>query len=176
MPQLQAKAAQATENDLLAQLLGISSDSPLAKVRSQRADITRYIQGSYDALLAPADPAGVSLVERGLIALRVATLTGSHLLVEHYRDYLRQLGESVTTIAAVESIPIAVVLSPRLAALIKHTDLLTRQPASASSDQIVELRAQGLGAREIVTIAQLISFLSFQVRTSAALQVLQEAA
>ncbi|MFN8439478.1 MAG: CMD domain protein [Caldilineaceae bacterium] len=174
MTRTQPLVTEQTTTDTLNQLVGILPDTPLAQLRSQRADIARFIQGSYDALLTPSQTSGVTWVERGLIALRVATLTSCSPLVRHYRNHLRQLGESVTTIAAVESVPLAVLLSPRLTALIKHTDLLTLHPAAATFEQVAELRAQGLRAPDIVTLAQLIAFLSFQVRALATLQLLQE--
>ena len=77
--------------------------------------MARYTQGSYDALLAPADPAGVSLAERALIALRVAKLTANAALTEHYQQRLQALGVGAATIAAVEQFPAGSVLTaPRV--------------------------------------------------------------
>ena len=65
-------------------------------------------------------------------------------------------------------------LPDRLAAILRHTDLLTTDPGGASRPAIDELRAHGLAARDIVTISQLIAFLSFQVRVLAGLRLLAE--
>jgi uncharacterized protein YciW len=53
-------------------------------------------------------------------------------------------------------------------------DRLTQEPRAADEGDIQALQAAGLGARDIVTIAQLIAFLSFQVRLLAGLRVLAE--
>ena len=55
--------------DILDALAGLPPEMPLQALRAARADVVRYAQGSYLALLEPADPAGVSRVERELIAL-----------------------------------------------------------------------------------------------------------
>src|SRR5260221_3568691 len=52
--------------DVIDAVLGIAAGSPLAELRRHRPDFVRYTQGSHDVLLEPADPAGVSLLERAL--------------------------------------------------------------------------------------------------------------
>jgi CMD domain protein len=160
--------------DIINDLAGIAEGSPLHQLRSRRQDVARYAQGSYLALLEPEDPAGVSRYERDLIALRVATLSSSPALAEHHRARLRQLGAGDESIAAIEQFPNGPALPDRQAALLRHADLLTTDPGGASKAAIADLRAQGLGARDIVTIAQLIAFLSFQTRLLDGLRVLAE--
>ena len=58
----------------------------------------------------------------------------------------------------------------------RHTDLLTREPGAATAAQIADLRTVGLSPRDIVTIAQLIAYLSFAVRVLAGLHLLAEEA
>lgn len=161
-------------SDLLNIIMGIGEESPLAVLRAQRADIANYIQASYDALLAPVEEAGVSRAERGLIALRVAMLDGSEPLIAHYRDYLTQLDVDCGLVAATERIELDAPLSLRLMALLTHVDRLTNEPELASPAHLTDLKAQGLTDANIVTISQLISFVSFQVRTIAGLQLLGE--
>jgi CMD domain protein len=164
----------ADATDVISKLAGISAGSPLAQVRAQRPDVARYAEGSYRALLEPDDPAGVSRLERDIIALRVAILTPSRTVADWHRIRLRQLGTSDATIAAIEHFPEGEGLSPRQVAILRHTDLLTTAPGDATPEHIAALKAVGLGPRDIVTIAQLISFESFQVRVLAALRLLGE--
>jgi CMD domain protein len=164
-----------TTPDLLNTLAGIEPDSPLGELRAQRGEIARYIQGSYNALLEPADGSGVSAIERGLIALRVAFLTGSDPLIEHYRAHLAELGASADLVAEIEHTTPGDPLSPRMVAVLQHVDLLTNAPDEATPAHLAKLQAQGLSTPDIVTISQLIAFLSFQVRTLAGLQLLAEA-
>ncbi len=157
--------------DIIDELAGIHRDTPLARLRP---DVARFAQGSYLALLEPADLAGVSRRERELIALRVAVLSSLPALAEHHRARLRRLGAADAEIAAIERFPAAAALPPRELAILRHTDLLANDPAGASRAAVDQLRAHGLGAREIVTITQLIAFLSFQVRVLAGLRLLAE--
>jgi CMD domain protein len=156
-------------------LAGLPPEMPLQALRAAQADVLRYAQGSYLALLEPADPAGVSRVERDLIALRVAVLTASDVLAAHHRGRLRRLGVPPEHIAAVEHVPTTGGLPARETAILRHVDRLTQEPRAAGESDIQALQAAGLGARDIVTIAQLIAFLSFQVRVLAGLRVLAEA-
>jgi|GEM_PF-2843392 len=55
--------------DVINRLTGIPADSRLGQLRAQRPEIVRYAEGSYRALLEPADLAGVSRIERELIQL-----------------------------------------------------------------------------------------------------------
>ena len=171
-----AAASNATDDlaaDLLDTLAGIAPESPLAALRQQRAEIARYIQGSYDALLEPADEAGLSRIERGLMALRVAMLERSAPLTDHYRAYLAQHNAPAATVAAVEK-GSSGELAPRLHALIAHVDRLTHEPRAATPEHLQELKAQGLTDANIVSLSQLIAFVSFQVRALVGLQLLGE--
>ena len=160
--------------DLLNELVGIEADSPVGALRAQRAEIASTIQGSYNALLEPADEAGLSRVERGLSALRVAVLEESAPLIAHYRGYLAQNGADEQLVAAIEQSPITVTLSPRLVAILAHVDRLTNEPRVATPEDLAGLKAQGLSDANIVSLSQLIAFLSFQVRAIVGLQLLGE--
>lgn len=163
--------------DVIDQLAGSTPESVVATLRAQRPDITRYAQSSYEALFAPEDLGGVSAAERALLALRVAALTRTPALAEWHRAHLQQFGASAATIAAIEDLstaPDAVVLSPREVALLQHTDRVARQPAASTKADLAALTAVGLSPRDIVTISQVIAFLSFQVRTLHGLRALAE--
>ena len=162
--------------DVIDQLAGIAPGSRLAQVRAQRPDVKRYAQSSYDALLEPDDPAGVSRREREMVALRVALLTPSPVVADRHRERLRRLGAGDEVIDAVERFPNGPALSDREAAILRHTDRLILEPRAATPAHIAELIAAGLTPRDVVTVAQLISFMSFQVRVVAALRALSEEA
>ncbi|MFN8442633.1 MAG: CMD domain protein [Caldilineaceae bacterium] len=158
--------------DVIDALVGISSESPVATLRRQRPEVVQYAQNSYETLLQPTDVVGFSLVERGQAALRVASLTENPRLLAHYRHYLSQLGEEPSAIEAIETFPEGVQLSPPLSAMLRHVDLLTHQPAAATPADVTSLQAVGFSTRNIVTLSQLIAFLSFQTRIVTALQLL----
>lgn len=159
--------------DVIDYLAGVAPDSPLARLRAWRPDVVRHAQGSYQAVLEPDDPAGVSRRERELIALRVAALTPDPALTAWHRDRLRALGATEADLAAIANGPVTT-LAPREQALLRHTDLLTREPGAATPADLAALKEAGFGPREIVTIAQLIAYASFAVRVLAGLRVLGE--
>lgn len=175
-PESTPAAAGAGAADVIDHLAGIAPDSPLARLRAARPEVMRAARGSHEALLTPADPAGVSLQERAMIALRVAVLTPSAAATAWYRERLRGLGASDAAVAAVERFPDGPALPAREAAILRHTDRLTTAPRAATPAHLAELKAAGLGPADIVTIAQLIAFVSFQVRAVAALRALAEEA
>lgn len=174
MSEVKGRTVDTASPDLLNSLAGIESGSRVGELRNQRSEIADAIQGSYNALLVADDSTSVSRVERGLIALRVAVLEESAPLIEHYRGYLAEAGAPAESVSAVESNTLGGGLSPRLKAILKHADLLTKEPIAATPAHLAELQAQGLSAADIVTISQLIAFLSFQVRAIAGLKLLAE--
>jgi CMD domain protein len=169
-------SSDADTRDIINELAGIVPDSPVGQLRAQRPDVVRAAQGSYRALLEPDDPAGVSRREREMIALRVALLTPSPTVAAWHRDRLRALGASDADLAAIEQFPAGTVLSPREAAILRYADRLTREPGTARPEHIADVKAAGLGPRDIVTIAQLIAYMSFAVRLLAGLRLLAEEA
>jgi uncharacterized protein YciW len=106
--------------------------------------------------------------------LRVAVLEHSAPLIAHYRDYLAQVDAAADLISAAEQRELAAPLSPRLMALLEHVDRLTVEPAVATPQHLQTLKAHGLSDANIVTISQLIAFVSFQVRALVGLQLLGE--
>ena len=65
-------------------------------------------------------------------------------------------------------------LGERLTAAIEHAHLLVYRPREASGDAIQALLDAGWSADGIVTLSQLIAFLSFQQRVVSGLRVLSE--
>lgn len=160
--------------DTINWLAGLTADTSLVALRAQRPDIVRYAEGSYRALLEPEDFGGVSAVDRDLIGLRVAILTGSTALVDWHQARLRRAGVADHVLAAVATNPAADHLSPRQQAILRHVDRLTKAPTTATAAHLAELSAADLPPRDIVVISQLIAFLSFQVRTLVGLRILAE--
>lgn len=153
------------EPDLIDTILDITPESPLGRLRVQRPDIRRHTQGSYDVLLHPADPGGLSLAERALIALRVAEQAGHAGLAAHYRALLQQRDTKFA------SAP-----SPRLRRILDHVALVAGTPGKATRAHIEALERVGLNARDIVALSQLIAFVSYQVRAAFGLALLKESA
>jgi CMD domain protein len=63
-------------------------------------------------------------------------------------------------------------LGPRLAAAFEHTHMLVFHPRDASAASLQSLLDAGWSTNDIVTVSQLVSFLSYQIRVVAGLGVL----
>lgn len=157
--------------DVIDAVAGLAPESPLASLRRQRPEYVQHSQGSYDVLLAPADPAGLSLVERAAAALRVAIAHEDAALAAHYRARLQEVG-GAEVLPLVDSLAEEVPAS-RLSAILHHANLVARAPGQARPAHIAELRAAGLAPRDIVALSQLVAFVAYQARVLAGLRLLQ---
>ena len=148
--------APTTTSDVISELAGIPPGSPLADLRAQRPEAMRHAQGSYVALFDTPQPSDLSGPERLAIAAHVAQLHQAEAAERHYRARLggtRVDGE-------------------RWDALARHAELLSLRPATATPDDLQRLADVGLSTTGIVTLSQVIAFVSFQVRVIAGLRVL----
>ncbi|TQI81205.1 alkylhydroperoxidase domain protein [Serratia fonticola] len=143
-------------HDLLARLAEISADSPLAQARAIRQAATEGIEASYQALFAPRNTGGFTLPERLLLAQRISEWHSDKLLAAHYAG-LQQ--------APVQS-------SPRLQAALDHAERLTFKPAGAEARHLQALQQAGWPLDQLVTLSQLIAFISFQSRLLYGLRLL----
>jgi CMD domain protein len=158
--------------DLLDVAAGVAPDSPVVALRSKRPEFVAPTQGSYDALITPADPAGFSWIERAAAALRVTALERDHKLTDLYRGRLQNLDAVPAIIAAAEDGEPAP--SERLAAILRHVALVTTAPRDARKADLDALRAIGLTSRDVVALSQLVAFVSHQVRVAAGMRALAE--
>jgi CMD domain protein len=159
-------------DDVINHFAGIRPGSPLSGLRAQRPETLQHAQGSFQALLEPDDPGGVSQEEREAIALRVATVERFPDVAAFHRERFRELDADDEVVSAVEQFPDGGDLPARLAAILRHTDMLTTSSRSGSPEAIAALREAGLSAREIVTISQLIAFMSYEIRMIALLRAM----
>ena len=146
--------------DLLDTIIGAAPGSSVSQLRAQRPDIVRHTQGSHDVLLSPADPGGLSLAERALVAARVAERSGHASLAGHYRALLAGRGDPPH--------------GKRLDAILGHVERVTIAPGAALPAHIEALRAVGLDARDIVALTQIVAFVSYQVRAAVGLTLLAQ--
>ena len=64
------------------------------------------------------------------------------------------------------------VLGGRLCAALEHTHMLVFHPRDSAPERLRRLEAAGWSADDIVTLSQLVAFLSFQLRAAAGLRAL----
>ncbi len=162
----------AAADDLIDRLVGLAPDSKTYAVRHHREKVAVATQGSYDALFDPALP-GLSLIERLLVALYASRLTPSAELAAHYRDGLVAANADTAMVALIEHGDIAQIADTRLAALLDFTRKLIENPVEGDKAALQKLPAAGISTPAIVTLSQLIAFLSYQIRLVAGLKAMK---
>lgn len=183
--------------DVIDQLAGIAPGSALDLARRQREQARVHAQASFDALFSPRDATGFSVAERLAVAAFVAALHNQPEAKRFYAERLLEadiaLGEAVAAVALAaardaptgphgsypagplsrEDTPApgfaadAGAVGPRLAAALDHAHMLVFHPRDASPEHLQRLVAAGWSTPAIVTLSQLVAFLSFQIRAVA---------
>lgn len=162
--------------DIINVLAGVEGD--VAKLRERRPEAKENAQASFAALLEPAEPGTFSYAERYAIATFVAGIYQAPRAVEFYSDLLAEESEELAAEVA-RAVERGVTTGPysgggfalfevsqRLAAALDFAHLLVFHPKDASPAAIGHLQAAGWSNDDIVTLAQLVSFLSFQLRVA----------
>lgn len=161
-------------DDVIGRIAGVTPGSRADRARQAKPELVAGAQAYFEATVAPDEPGGLSHSERALIAYRVARLTPQRETAAFYRERLDALGIDGATIAAVERFPDGGI-EERFATILQHVDLLTIAPREASPDDLRALEEAGLGPFEIVSLAQLAAFVSYQARLVATLRALEGA-
>ncbi|MEN5342966.1 CMD domain protein [Achromobacter mucicolens] len=160
--------------DIVDQLVGLTPGTQTFDVRHKRDKVAAATQGSYDALFDPA-LAGLPLADRLLVALYATRITPSPLLAAHYRACAVEAGVPAADIAVAESGKPADAADPRLAAILEFTRKLIEKPVEGDEAALKTLPAAGVSTPAVVTLSQLIAFLSYQTRLVAGLVAMKAA-
>lgn len=160
--------------DIVDQLVGLTPGTQTFDVRHKRDKVAAATQGSYDALFDPALP-GLPLADRLLVALYATRITPSPLLAAHYRARAVEAGVPAADIAVAESGKPADAAAPRLAAILEFTRKLIEKPVEGDEAALKTLPAAGVSTPAVVTLSQLIAFLSYQTRLVAGLVAMKAA-
>ena len=155
---------------LIETLAGVAPGSKFAEALSVRAEIMRLREAAHDAVVLPREPGGLSHGLRAALAARMARQAGDEALALHYDGYLAHVFDpDVTPLAR----PGSRAANPRDEAIVRHADMLTLQPRQATRAHIEALKQAGLAEADIVRLAELAAFVSYQVRVVAGLKLLK---
>lgn len=149
--------------DLIDEVLGLAPASPLHALRRRRPEALRHAEGAFSELLLPADPGGISLAERALLAMRIAAREGDVALAARYGAMVARAGGD----------PNAAPADARLVALLRYADQVAADPASTTRADLDGLAALGFSPRDIVAATQLVAFVPCQLRIVAGLRAMQ---
>ncbi|MGF9763019.1 CMD domain protein [Microvirga sp. 0TCS3.31] len=157
---------------IIEELAGVRLGSALAQTLLARMDIMKLSQASYDAIIRPCEPGGVSHAERAALAARMARQNADETLTEHYLGKLR---EACADPKLNEPLLPAEVANygNRLNAMVRHMDLLTHEPRKAARTDIIALKDAGISEPDIVRLSELAAFVNYQVRVIAGLKMLR---
>jgi uncharacterized protein YciW len=149
--------------DAIDRAVGLVPGDPLHTARRFRSKVVDASQASHDALLhEPVE--GLSSADRLRVAAHVCTIAGVASLAQHYQSELAS--------AAGRDVP----PSPALPAMLQFAATLTTDPRRGDRAALEPLRRAGLSDPAIVALAQLVAFLSYQLRVVAGLQALRASA
>jgi len=188
-----------TDTDVIDALVGITPGSALDAIRARRPEARAHAQATYQALFAPKDPGNVSASERFAVGAFVAGLHGATAVAAAYASGApAALKEAVDTAVkeakthgpygsytpgplSREDTPGPVyrmeastrhALGPRLAAAFEHAHMLVFHPRDAAPAALQALLDARWTTTDIVTLSQIVAFLSFQIRVVAGLRTL----
>lgn len=160
------------QTDTLDRLLELVPGSPTYEIRHQRTKVVDATQASEDLLLgAPID--GFSVVDRMYVALLACALTPSETLKNEYAKRLSTLGAPDQTIQTVANAQLDHLNDQRLKQILLFTATLITDPVKADKEALLTLKASGLTTPQITALAQLIAFVSYQVRVYAGINALK---
>ena len=150
----------APDNDVIDRAAGLAPGDALHSARRFRAKVVEATQASHDALLEqPVD--GLATADRLRVAAHVCTIAGAASLAQHYEARL-------ATDVGRDAPP-----SPALPAMLLFAAALTTDPRLGDRAALEPLRRAGLGDAAIVALAQLVAFLSYQLRVVAGLKAMR---
>jgi uncharacterized peroxidase-related enzyme len=159
-------------SDVVDAAVPLAEGDPLYGLRRERQKIVDATQASYIAMFSPA-VAGVSVVERLLVALHACELSKASELAGHYRQRLELAGAGAALVSAAGSATGGTATADRrVSALLAFTAKLVERPIEGDRAAVQSLASAGLSASDIVAVAQLIAFVSYQLRLVAGLQAL----
>ena len=191
-----------TENgDIIDLLAGIKPGSSLSSIRDRRLQAREHAQKSYVSLFEPVDFGDFPAAERHAVAAFVAGVHNEPTVASFYLAKLAKAANLTEPLkaeieraktdgpyGAFPAGPLSIedkkgpiyrvsdggrrALGARLAAALEHAHLLVFRPRDAAPAAMQALLDAGWPTTAIVTLSQLVAFLSFQVRSVAGLRTL----
>lgn len=160
-------------HDTIDHIAGLAPGSAAHAVRHQRDKVATATQGCEDALFGAGLPGGLSQAERLAVAHDIARVSGLPALAAHYRAALQPLHAEPAVQALVET-PGAAIADTRLQAIVHFARTLATQPAESDQAALQALPAAGLSVPDTVLLAQLIGFVTYQLRVVAGVAALAQ--
>ncbi|GHA00224.1 hypothetical protein GCM10007162_15610 [Ignatzschineria ureiclastica] len=162
---------QTHQLDLIDTLLKLNPAGSTYRARHFRDNICHSTQASYDALFS--NKLHLPLQTRWLVALYAAQLTQSHELTRHYLNEAEDAGVTEEALQAVLQDDLDLISEPTLRAILHFTRTLTLKPIEGDQSALLDLESAGVATADCIALAQLIAFLSYQIRLVTGLKAMQ---
>ena len=165
-------SAPPVTTDVVYAILGVDEESAIAKIRNQKPEQIEALQTYYLSIFEPEDVSAeqFSVADRALVAVRVASHTGSVGVSDWYADLALRSGAAESDVSRARDVSTPWSDNTELGAAIRRADRVTLEPASTESVHIEELAAAGLSPAAILSLSQVIAFVSYQLRFIAILR------
>ena len=171
-------ATAASSTDTIDRVAGLSPDTSAYAVRHQRDKVAIATQNCEDALFGPDLPGGLTQAERLAVAHDIARVSGLPALAAHYRSALdalpAPLPAALRALVDTPAAPIDALGDARLQAAVHFARTLVTQPAQSDRAALLALPAAGLSVPDTVLLAQLIGFVTYQLRVVAGVAALAQ--
>src|SRR5690606_33048675 len=159
--------------DVMDQILGARPGDALHQLRHARDKVVHATQAFHELAFHAAGLTSKQRQDRFLVAALLAQATGPQALSEMYRSQLIELQPSQDHIDVLEGRQSS---SAALNVLADFTRALAIHPSTANRDALLGLVAAGWSVPDIVSLAQVIGYVSYQTRSIIGLQALRDAA
>ena len=160
--------------DVVDRIADLAPGSATHATRHKREKVAAATQRSYDALFDPALP-DLKLADRLCVALYASTLSNAAGLAAHYAQRLASAGVDRAVIEPIarNSLDALEGQPSHLRAMLNFTRTLIEAPIEGDKAALERLRDAGMTTPAVVALAQLIAFLSYQIRLTAGLRALR---
>lgn len=160
-----------TNVDLIDDLLNLDVNSSTYASRRFRDKVWKGTQASYDAIFDEA--LSLPLATRFLIAAYASQLSQAEELTQHYLQAAENAGIPEAWLQAVLLDDLAFVDDSIIKAMLTFTRTLILNPIESDKAALLALEKSGVTAADCIALAQLIAFLSYQVRLVTGLKAMQ---
>ena len=157
--------------DLINSLLGLSNESDTYAARHFREEVLTGTQASYEALFG--DKLSLPLSTRWLIAVYASKLSKATELTEHYVEQAEKANVNPVWLQAVFNDDLSAIDDATVKAMLTYTNTLTLNPIAGDKAALQALEQSGVSVPDCVALAQLIAFLSYQVRLVTGIKAMQ---
>lgn len=158
--------------DVIDRLLGLREGDPIYALRHARAKIVDATQAFHELAFFSPELEPSQRHDRLLAAAVLAQASGPASLTAEYRRLLHDSGAPAAHLAALDDADTHD--SAPLCALVKYARTLATDPATADQAALLALVDAGWSAQEVVALAQIMGYVSYQARMMIGLAALQE--